>query len=345
MTPDTTKSHDNGRRNRATMMEVASLAGVSQATVSLVLNGSPGAKLADATRERVKDAARELGYRLPHRRPKKSPSLQPAILFLADEIASDPWMTIAYDGAQKKASEYGYTVVLAVTGNSEDEAAVLEQFEGMRIAGVIYGTILTRLVEPSAAVLKHRTVLLNAYDSKRRLHSIIPGDLLGGRAATQHLIDAGHRRIALINGQQGIDASRDRLKGYRQALASNDIPFDPKLVRWGNWEPLSGYEHTKELLKLAPRPDAIFCGNDPMAYGCYDALREAGIAIPDEIAVIGFDNRDLANSMHPPLTTLILPHYEMGEIAAEHLIEMIGGHNTRPTQTKVECTLVRRASV
>ena len=116
-------------------------------------------------------------------------------------------------------------------------------------------------------------------------------------------------------------------------------------MRWGNWEPRSGYEHTKDLLTLDEPPDAIFCANDPMAYGCYDALREAGVSIPKDIAVIGFDDRELAKSMHPPLTTLVLPHYEMGELAAEHLIEMIGGHNVFPTQTKVECSLVRRASV
>jgi LacI family transcriptional regulator len=332
--------------SRSTMMDVASRAGVSQATVSLVLNGSPGVKLADSTRLRVREAARELDYKLPSRTQRKNSEINPAILFAVDEAASDPWMTMAFDGAQKKATEFGYNVFLAVTSdNANSEAEAIEQFSDQNLAGIIYGTILTRRVEPSSAVQRHRTVLLNCYDSERKFHSVIPGDLLGGRAATQRLIDAGRKRIGFINGQHGVDASRDRLKGYRQALASNDVPYDAALVKPGNWEPLSGYKLTKELLSMETPPDAIFCANDMMAYGCYDALREVGLSIPEDISVIGFDDRELAKSMHPGLTTLILPHFAMGETAAEVLIEMIGGHNVKPQQIKVECSLVERSSV
>jgi LacI family transcriptional regulator len=328
------------------MMDVASLAGVSQATVSLVLNGSPGAKLSDATRNRVRTAAGELGYTLAHRRPYRTADSPRAILFLADVIASDPWMTYAYIGAKKKASEYGYNLFLAETNDDDDsEKTAIDQFDDRSLVGVIYGTILTRRVEPSDAVMRHRTVLLNCYDKQRKLHSILPGDLLGGRMATQRLIDAGRRRIGFINGQRGLDASRDRLNGYRQALSSNDIPYDLQLVKSGNWEPSSGYQMTRELLTLDEPPDAIFCANDPMAYGCFDALREAGLAIPGDVSVIGFDDRELAKYTHPPLTTLVLPQIEMGEIAAEFLIEMAGGHNIKPIQVKVQCSLVERESV
>ena len=169
------------------------------------------------------------------------------------------------------------------------------------LLGVIYGTILTRRVEPPAALLKHRTVLLNCYNADRRLPSVLPGDLVGGRVATERLIRAGCRRIALITGQQGLDATRDRLKGYRQALASHDIPFEAELIRPGNWEPSSGYAMTKHLMALDSPPDAIFCANDLMALGCYDALRELGLRVPDNVAVIGFDDREIAQSMRPPL--------------------------------------------
>jgi LacI family transcriptional regulator len=174
---------------------------------------------------------------------------------------------------------------------------------------------------------------------------VLPGDLVGGRVATERLIRAGRKRIALINGQQGLDATRDRLKGYRQALASHDIPFEPELVRPGNWEPSSGYAMTRLLLALDRPPDAIFCANDLMAVGCYDALREAGRRIPEDVAVVGFDDREIAQSMRPPLTTLILPQREMGAIAAGMLIDAAGGLATGPTQIKVECPLVERASV
>ena len=330
---------------RATMMDVASLAGVSQATVSLVLNGSPGAKLTDGTRRRVRDAAARLGYEKPRRRTRRTAEVQPAILFLCDDIATDPWMMQAFDGAQRKAAEHGMNVLLAVSGDRDGETAVMEQIAATPISGVIYATMLTRLVEPSSAVLGHRTVLLNAYDTAGRLPSVVPDDVGGGRTATRHLIEAGCRRIGFINGQKGIDASRDRLKGYRQALTAAGLRYDPKLVRPGTWEPESGYAHTRALLALDTPPDAIFCANDPMAYGCYEALREAGLRVPDDISVVGFDDRDLAKAMHPPLTTLLLPHAEMGELAADRLIGMAGGDAPMSARMRVDCALVPRASV
>lgn len=332
-------------KTRATMMDVAEHAGVSQATVSLVLNGSLSAKLSEATRKRVKRAASEIGYQLPKRATSKKTEGAPRILFLADELTSDPWMALAFDGAQKKATELGYDAFLAAAPNPEAERAAIEQFAANGLAGIIYGTVLTRDVQPSEIVMQSRSVLLNCYDKRRLLHSVVPADLLGGRQATQQLIDAGRNRIALINGQKGIETSDERLKGYRRALSSNDIPFEPSLVKSGNWEPSSGYGLTKELLEVDNRPDAIFCANDLMAFGCYEALREAGLSVPQDVSVVGFDDRELAKNMHPPLTTMLLPHFEMGEIAAEIIAGLDRGHDTRPHQIKVECQLVDRESI
>lgn len=327
------------------MMDVASRAGVSQATVSLVLNGSPGARLSTLTRERVRQAADELGYKLVRRGPRRAPADQSLIAFLADDIATDPWMSLAFDGAREKALEYGLSVCLSVTrGDPDAEATILGQM-GHQLLGIIYGTILTRRVEPSPALFEQHTVLVNCYDAKRQLPSVLPGELVGGRVATERLIRAGRRRIGLINGQEGLDASRDRLKGYRQALSSYDISFDADLVRPGNWEPSSGYEMTLELMALDEPPDGVFCANDMMAVGCFDALRELGLRVPDDVSVIGFDDREIAQFTRPPLTTLILPHFEMGEIAAELLINAASGLQAGPTQIKVECPLVERDSV
>ena len=340
------ESRRTGVQLRPTMMDVASRAGVSQATVSLVLNGSPGARLSDATRIRVREAADELGYRLFKRGQRRTPVEHGIIWFIADEIATDPWIGLAFDGAREKAMEYGLMVCLFIThGDPETEAMVINQANQQPLLGVIYGTILTRRVEPSVALPENRTVLLNCYDAKRRLPSVLPGELVGGRVATERLIQAGRKRIGLINGQEGLDASRDRLKGYRQALSSNDISFDPDLVKPGNWEPSSGYEMTHEFMKMDNPPDAIFCANDMMAVGCFDALRELGLHVPGDVSVIGFDDREIAQFTRPPLTTLVLPQYEMGEIAAELLIDAAGGLQAGPTQIKVECPLVERESV
>ncbi|MFC0008728.1 LacI family DNA-binding transcriptional regulator [Devosia nitrariae] len=335
-----------GGRGRPTMMDVAAMAGVSQATVSLVLNGSPGAKLADATRQRVLDAAHKLGYRLIGRDSRGASGMQSTVVFIADELSTDPWMALAFQGVRDKALEFGINACLAVShGEINIETVVASQMSRLSPLGFIYGTILTRLVEVSPALAGDHTVLLNCYDAEREYPSVLPGDLLGGRTATERLIAAGYKRIGFINGQQGVDAARDRLKGYRQALASNDIPFDAALVRPGNWEPDSGYEMTLELMAMDHPPHAIFCANDMMALGCYDALAKLGLKVPDDIAVIGFDDREIAQHMHPPLTTLILPHYEMGEIAAEMLIDGANGLRARHNRIKVECELVERQSV
>ena len=127
---------------------------------------------------------------------------------------------------------------------------------------------------------------MNCYTADRSLPSIMPGEILGGQTATSRLIRAGHRRIGLIEGEVWMDASRDRLKGYRQALANAEILYDPDLVRPGNWEPSAGYEQTHQLMNLKDPPTAIFCSNDLMALGCYEALKELGERIPEDVAVM-----------------------------------------------------------
>lgn len=339
------KTSESGGSTRITMMDVAAAAGVSQATVSLVLSGSKGARLAESTRRRVLQAAQALGYKFVRRGSRTAPGGKSTIIFIADEISTDPWMSLAFEGARDKALEYGISVLLAVShGDADVETNIISGLGTLPVLGVIYGTILTRLVQIAPAVAERRLVLVNCYDEERKLHSVLPGDVLGGRTATEHLLSTGRRRIALINGEQGVDAARDRLKGYKQALASNDMPFDSALVRPGNWEPSAGYERTLELMALNDRPDAIFCANDMMAVGCYEALKQLGVNIPDDVAVIGFDDREVAQFMHPPLSTLVLPQYAMGRTAAELLLDLAGGLQAPPNRIKVTCDLVVRES-
>jgi len=330
-----------------TMTDVAAAAGVSQTTVSLVLNDAQGARLSLETRERVIEAAGRLGYRLARRgSPAQSAVGATAIGFVVNEISTDPWTAIAMDGARDKAWEHGLTISAAVTrGDAEMEQAVLAQMAMQPLLGLIYGTINTRRVTPSPALYRLPTVLLNCYTADRSLPSVVPGEIAGGHTATQRLIRAGHRRIGYINGEALMDASRDRLKGYRQALAAADLPYDPDLVRPGNWEPSAGYEQTLALMRLSSPPTAIFCANDLMALGCMDALKELGRRVPEDVAVIGYDDREIAQFTHPALTTVLLPHFEMGAAAADYLIDYALRPPPRPTQMKIECPLIERKSV
>jgi LacI family transcriptional regulator len=329
-----------------TMMDVAAAAGVSQTTVSLVLNNIEGARLSAATRQRVRDAAAALCYSLASRAPAEPPTIDSGVIgVIADEISTDPWLALALDGIREEAWRHGLTVCASVTrGDAALEAAVLAQLTRQPLAGLVHATIQTRrIAAPAACQLP--TVLLNCYLHDHSLASVVPGELLGGYAATRHLIQAGHRRIGHIHGQPWMDASRERLRGYRRALAEADILHDPALVRPGNWEPSAGYEGTVALLGLADPPTAIFCANDLMALGCYEALKEAGLRIPDDVSVIGYDDREIASFLRPPLTTVLLPHFEMGVQAAEMLLDGTLRAGGRQPQVKVECPLVPRASV
>jgi LacI family transcriptional regulator len=345
------------QRRAPTMMDVAAQAGVSQTTVSLVLNDAMGARLSHETRHRVLAAAKELGYRLIRRGPSRTSATHTgAIGFMADEFSTDPWCALALDGVRDKAWEFGLTVSVAATrGDAEMEQAAHAQFLNQPLLGLIYATIQTRRIEPSPALSRLPVVLLNCYAADRSLPSIAPSEVLGGRMATERLIQAGHTRIGLIEGETWMDAMRDRLKGYRQALASHEIPFDAHLVRPGNWEPSAGYAQTHELMKLCDPPTAIFCANDLMALGCFEALKELGRRIPEDVAVIGYDDREIAQFMRPALTTMLLPHFEMGTLAVEYIVDharrpekrpaQLKPGQIKPAQIKVECPLIERASV
>lgn len=335
------------RASSPTMTEVATAAGVSQTTVSLVLNDALGARLSKETRQRVLDAAKGLNYRLVKRGATRPLFTGASVIgFVVDELSTDPWCAIAMDGAREKAWEHGLTISAAVTrGDVEMEQAVHSQMEAQPLIGLIYGTIQTRRITPSPAFYRIPTVLLNCYSADRSLPSIMPGEILGGQTATTRLLKAGHKRIGLIEGEVWMDASRDRLKGYRQALANAEILYDPDLVRPGNWEPSAGYEQTHALMNLKDPPTAIFCSNDLMALGCYEALKELGERIPEDVAVIGYDDREIAQFTRPPLTTILLPHFEMGTLAAEYIINNSVQLKGRQAQIKVECPLVERNSV
>jgi len=327
------------------MNEVALAAGVSQTTVSLVLNEVSSGRFSPDTRRRVLEAAERLGYRTTRRRSANRDTPQGTLAFLVDELSTDPWMALAADGLREKAWERGLTVWVGATrGNHDVEQALFRQLLAGPIAGLVYGTINTRKIEPPALPGPVPLVLFNCYVANHSLPSVLPAEVLGGQLATQRLIAGGHRRIGYINGEPWMDASRDRLKGYRRALTNADIEYDAGLVLNGNWEPSTGYAHTRALMGLPQPPTAIFCGNDLMALGCYDALREMGRRVPHDVAVVGYDDREIAQFVHPPLTTVVLPHYQMGLEAAECLFDLIGG-SKHAAQIKVEGTLVERQSV
>ena len=333
-----------------TMTDVAREAGCSQATVSFVLNDAPGIRLSSETRQRVVETARRLGYGSPHPRPateSRRARKGRRIGFIVDQLATSPEAVQAIEGLSQAAQSAGDLVFVSQSRNDpEVEAGLVGAFIEQNVAALVYMTIFTREVElpPALRNLDIPVLLLNCYEGGQAFPAVVPSEIAGGQRATHHLIARGHRRIATITGEMWMEAAQDRLKGYRRALATADIPFDADLVLNGNWSASAGYEATRRILTMPEVPTAIFCQNDRMAIGCYEALKEAGYKIPDDMSVVGYDDEEISRHLHPRLTTSVLPHRAMGQWIAEQLSGELDDDERYPL-TKLECPLVERESV
>jgi len=339
---------------RVTMTDIAKAAGCSQATVSFILNNTPGIKFSQQTRERVIGEARRLGYRLPAfgasypRSSSPSTVLDGVIGFVTDQLATSPEAVVAIEGVRQASWNAGNVVLVAQTmSDAVMEPRAIAALTAQGISALVYMTIFTREIEtpPHLATLDIPVVLLNCYTADYAFPAVVPSEIAGGQSSTRHLIQHGHRRIATITGEPWMQAAQDRLKGYRRALATADIPFDADLVVEGDWSASAGYAATQKLLALPNPPTAIFCQNDRTAIGCYEALKEAGLHIPQDMSVIGYDDEEIARHLFPPLTTSVLPHMAMGQWAVEQFeTPRMPGKGRYPI-TKLECSLVERESV
>ncbi len=337
--PDETSSER--ATSRVTMKDVAVAAGVSQSTVSFVLNGLEDMRISRDTRRRVMEAVDRLGYRPRGAgRPPKAAG-RGVIGLMLDEIATSPFAAISIEGAQEEAWKNNCLLEVVMTGGDPDyEADVLKKWTGDNAVGVIYGSILTREIAVPDALARHRAVLLNCYDGAGRHPSVVPAERRGGEAATAALIAEGHRRIAFISGEPWMEASDQRMEGYERALRAARIPVDPSLIVEGNFLPSGGRSATLRLLDGSRRPDAIFCANDLTAVGCYEALKELRERPGETIAVMGYDDQEIAQHLSPALSTVLLPHREMGQWCVARLL----GGDTEPVAERMECPLVMRQS-
>ncbi len=329
-----------------TMRDVAAKADVSRTVVSLVLNDRRSVTIAEETRARVLAAAAELGYR-PNAGARALAQQRSDWYGLVTEIVTAPFAVDVIKGAQDRAALNDKYLLIASTGSDpEAETAAIERLLQQRVEGLIYATTWHRPVTVPEIALEVPTVLVNCYDTEGRFPSVVPDERTGGKRATQRLLAAGHRRIGLLNLDPDIPATVGRRHGYRDALRDAGVPIDESLEVSGHATADGGFLAAQALLDLPTPPTAIFCANDRMAMGAYDAIKERGLRIPQDVAVIGFDNQELiAAYLRPGLTTVALPFEQMGAKGVEILAALIEGQSTDTTSVTVDCPLLERASV
>lgn len=334
----------------ATIKEVARRAGVSVRTVSRVLNNHP--HVADATRQRVLTVIEELDFRPSAAARYMRTGQSQLIGFITDEVPQNVFNYELIIGAQQTAWEHEKLLFLLNTGNDPQvEMRAINAMRDHQVEGIIYATMYHRQITRSQFPEDIPVVLVNCFADDRSLPSIVPDEVGGGRLATETLLEKGHRRIGFVNVAAKEPAPLGRLEGYRQALAHYGIPFDEELVRFVE-EPFEGlatstYDCVLSLLQMSDPPTGIFCFNDMMALGAYDAIRKSNLRIPEDVAIVGFDNVEmLAAQIHPPLTTIELPLFEMGQLAIRMLLgEVETIQDGRPVQYVMECPLIMRRSV
>ena len=340
VTDGTWNSHRRGRRRgELTVATVARLAGVSATTVSKVLNGQAG--VAADTRQRVEAMLREHGYRRPQ---VSEPAAAIEVVFYG--ISGDIEIRVI-DGVERLARQHDLSVTVTNALNPVHAArSWSEQLLARRPLGVIaVHSHFTHEHHDQLAVSGIPVVALDPMgEPTHTTPSVGATNWSGGITAARHLLDLGHRRIGLISGPTGYLCAHARLEAWRVALDTAGTPVDTALVRAGHFSVHDGLQAAQELLSLPDRPTAVLCGNDLQALGVYEAARRAGLRIPDDLSVVGFDDVDLARWAPPPMTTVRQPFTEMGEAAAHLLLTLATGKS--PTQTRVELatTLVVRDS-
>lgn len=333
--------HDATRPGgRVTAAQIAREAGVSLPTVSRVLNGH--ADVSAQTRERVERLLTEHGYK---RRARQKQTVR--LIDLVFNDLDSPWAVEIIRGVEDVTHAAGAgTVVSAIHRRADSARQWLHNVRDRDCDAVIF--VNSHLEPELQSELRKLDVVTVVVDptggSEGGRPTIGATNWSGGLSATQHLLTLGHRRIGLITGPSRLLCSRARLDGYRAALETAGIAVDPALVLEGDFYHESGFESGRHLLALEDRPTAIFVSSDQMAFGLYEAVRRAGLRVPEDVSVVGFDDLPEARWASPPLTTVRQPLAEMGSLAARTALALVRGEPLDTPRIELATELVVRDS-
>jgi LacI family transcriptional regulator len=321
-----------------TIIDVARLAGVSVSTVSKVINDRYG--VAPETYDKVMDIVSDLGYESSLVASSLRRNSTNVIGILVPEF--EPFSTELLKGISSAVEGTGYEL-LAYSGNLEHNQVGWERRSLSRLAGtLIDGAVI---VAPTASVTDATipVVAVDPHTGKTGPSTVEADNVGGARAATRHLIELGHRRIAHIRGRTDLVSAQLREQGYREALEAAGIPFDPELVRVGGYRAAETTDAARELLSRSDRPTAVFAANDLSAIRVLEIARELGLRVPQDLSVVGFDNVPEAANAVPALTTVAQPLHQMGAEAVRLLLGLLAGGTTED-HLLLPASLVVRAS-
>ena len=326
--------------SRITIRDVAATAGVSVATVSKVLNARYG--VSAATSAHVQSVIRELGYEASLVAQSLRNHKTNVIGILVADL--EPFSTELLKGAAKAIKGTGYELVVYSAGGRTSDQAGWEQRYLSRLSGtLIDGAVL---VTPTVVDVDYGTavVAVDPHAGPSGLPTVDSDNLNGARLGTQHLLDLGHRRIAMITGRPDLESSRLRERGFREAMHDAGVPVDPDLIQVGDYDPDSSAAAARLLLEGPDRPTAIFGANDVSAIVAVEVAASMGLRVPDDLSVVGFDNVPEAALASPALTTVEQPIHAMGHRAIELLIKLIHNEPVDTTHVRLTTRLVVRQS-
>jgi LacI family transcriptional regulator len=314
-----------------------------------VLNNVQGVQISPETRSRVIEAAQELGY-VPNAAAQALASRRSQIIGLIltrnpHHISSDAFLNQILDGLITAAHEHSLRLLIDIVEVQHQKKAYLELVRAKRIDGLILSG--PRFDDEALLSLQqdHFPTVLMGQLPDTDFYSVDIDNFAAAQQAVEHLVKLGHKRIACItNAPPSYTAAADRLDGYRERLKYHRIPYDEALVRYGDFNPESGYQQMKELLSIDELPSAVFVASDVVAIGAKAAIVEQGLKIPQDIALVGFDDVPLARYLDPPLTTVHLPASELATRASKMLIQIIQGEKPSEKQVLLESQLIVRQS-
>jgi DNA-binding LacI/PurR family transcriptional regulator len=314
-------------RRLPTSADVAARAGVSRTTVSFVLNGRTDRQISTATWRRVEEAAHELGYQAHgaarHLAAGTSLTLGFVLRQSAEQVAADALLAGTLWGLAGAAREGGYRVL--VEPLAPGEGRYRDLVRSRSVDGLVVSGPRTDDDDLAALVREGFPIVLQGSRPDLEAPSVDVDNVAGARAAVEHLVGLGHRRIGCVtNAPLVYTAAAERLAGYREALTAAGIEPDERLVAEGMFDAASGHLAMVELLRRGPLT-AVFVASDVVAFGALRALRDAGLRVPEDVSVVGFDDIPLAEHFDPPLTTVRLPAHGLGAAAGRALIERIAG--------------------